>query len=235
MKERGLIEMVKIGGINLTEHKPALKMGQFLSINVDVKSNPFCQKMQENKSLICAQCYADYMERRYPRLKAAMLENYRILSSRVLDAADIEKIGNYVLKHAKGLRFNSIGELINETHCDNLNLIAMYIKNRTPNFPITLWTKRVGLSIEIDGHYIKKIYSNPFIDDPLTQVPVDFSGVFNVCSAAWFKSKRCAPNCAGHCADCMKCYAPKSTDFVIIEMLKADQNKLKRAVVKDDQ
>lgn len=222
--------MVKIGNVNLTEHKPNLKMGEFISINVDVESNNFCAAMQTTAGGICAKCYGKYMIQRYPRLKRALLENYFTLSTRLLNGNEISEIGDYVLRHAKGLRFNSIGELINENHADNFNLIAMYIKAKSPNFPITLWSKRTGLSQVIDRNYIKKIYSNPLIDNPIDRVPEGFNGVFNVCTAKWFKEKRCAPNCGGHCADCMICYYPASNGFIIIEMLKSDQNKIKRMI-----
>ncbi len=222
--------MVKIGNINLTEHKAALKMGEFISINVDVNSNPFCAAMQKVDGCICAKCYAKYMIVRYPRLAAAMRENYTTLSTRLLTNGEITEIGDYVMRRAKGLRFNSIGELINETHAGNLNLIAQYIRECAPNFPITIWSKRAGLSHEIDATYIKKIYSNPLIDAPLTTIPDGFNGVFNVCSAAYLARTNISANCGGHCADCMTCYAPHSNGFIIIEMIKQDQNKLKRQV-----
>ena len=223
-----MIQLVKIGNINLTEHKPALKMGGFLSINVSVDMNPFCQSMR-NSSTICSKCYARYMEQQYPRLKNTLEENYITLSSRVLDESEISEIAEYILKHAKGLRFDSIGELINETHCDNLNLIAMKVKSISANFPITIWTKKAALSNAIDRTYIKKIFSNALIDEPLNEVPRDFDGVFNVCSYEWFLKNKMEPNCTGHCAYCMACYDPQFTGFIIYEMLKQDQNRLKRS------
>lgn len=219
--------MVLIGNINLTEHKPKLKMGGFISINVDVISNPFCAAMR-NSDTICKFCYAYYMSTRYPRLKRALLHNYNVLSNGLLSADQIEKIGDHIVEHSIGLRFNSMGELINQTHAINLNLIAMYIKSREPSFPITIWSKRVILAGEIDNNYITKIYSNPEIDHPASYIPKGFNGIFNVCTHAYFKRTNNIPNCSGHCADCMKCYKPSNDNFVIYEMIKSDQQKIKR-------
>jgi len=230
--KRELVEMVKIGNINLTEHKLTLKMGGFLSINVDIISNPFCAGMRKTDN-ICKHCYAYYMSTRYPRLKSALMENYNTLSSRVLTVHEIEQIGDYILKRAIGLRFNSMGELINDIHCENLNLIAMYIKGKKSDFPITMWSKKISAAKLIDNNYITKIYSNPNIDAPQTIAPKGFDGVFNVCTYKWFKAIDEKPNCAGKCRECMKCYSPGDKHFVVYEMIKSDQVKIENGKLEE--
>lgn len=222
--------MVLIGNVNLTEHKPRLKMGEFISINVDVNSNPFCAAMRKTDS-ICAKCYAYYMSTRYPRLKKALVHNYTVLSMGTLSEDQIISIGNFVLEHSKGLRFNSMGELINNQHALNLTLIAQYIKAKNPSFPITVWSKRKDLVKMV--LYATRIYSNPQIDAPLTTVPEGFDGVFNVNTYEYFKANNFKPNCAGHCADCMKCYKPGTSGFVIHELIKSDQQKIKRGKLEE--
>jgi len=224
--------MVFIGNLNLTEHKAILKLGGFISINVDVVLNPFCTAMRTT-DFICRHCYAYYMGTRYPRLKQALVKNYETLSSRVLTDDEIIIIGNYVLTHVIGLRFNSLGELINSTHVRNLNLIAMYIKSREPSFPITIWTKRTELAADINRNNIVKIWSNPVINQPQSRVPDGFDGVFNVCDYDYFKQTNTLPNCGGHCANCMKCYRVNPEPFVIVELIKRDQTKIKQGKLEE--
>lgn len=215
--------MVLIGGINITEHKPALKMGGFLSINVDVKSNPFCVSMRELNT-ICKSCYAYYMETRYPRLARALEKNSSVLSEVAL--LDYSAIAEYIVNHSIGLRFNSIGEIININHVRHMNKISYHVHKLNPDFPITLWTKRKSYARYISAD-ITLIYSNPYVDSPMREVPYNFNGVFNVNTHNYFSRTHTKPNCIGKCRECMKCYTYPTGGLVINELIKRDQTAIK--------
>jgi len=217
--------MVLIEGLNLTEHKPALKMGGFISINVDVNSNAFCMAMRKADT-ICRHCYAYYMETRYPRLKAALVRNYELLSDNGF--IDYSAIAQHIVKHGVGLRFDSIGELINDNHVRHLNNIARAVHEIDPKFPISIWSKRVELARKIDKTHITVIYSNPVIDDPMARPPDGFNGVFNVNTYQHFKRENYKPNCSGKCRECKQCYTHGRNGFVINELIKGDQQKIRR-------
>ncbi len=202
--------------IKITNHKKNLKLGSFLSINVFPCK--FCFMMHEDKKSICSQCYGFYMLNRYKRLNSALRFNSDVLSKRILtsyECKDIEKKINGK-RDLSGVRFNSIGELINETHIINLQNIAYEID---PIIPITLWTKRPALLFKvIEEPLFKVIQSNPRINTCILPECCDhrITHTFNVyddeiamlADIEILKEEgKNTAICHGKCKDCMMCYS----------------------------
>jgi hypothetical protein len=222
--------------VKITVHKKGLKMQYFLSLNVLPGS--FCDKMHCNKKSICNQCYGYYMINRYGRLKKALQFNSDILSARILTQSEIENIAQYIInkKDISGLRFNSIGELINDLHMINLQNITYEIRKKDKCIPITLWTKRKDLLFSvIDKPFYNVIESNKFLNsfiDPARDKRI--SHTFNVyddkviMDKAIKKASKNGLNpivCTGLCSDCLICYGPTKKHYIIFELTKKAQQK----------
>jgi hypothetical protein len=229
--------------IKITIHKKGLKLQHFLSINV--LPGEFCNKMHCNKKSICHQCYGYYMINRYNRLKNALKFNAEILSGRVLNQSEIEKISDYILnkKDLAGLRFNSIGEIINDIHMVNLQNIAYEIRKKNKCIPITLWTKRKDLLFSvIEKPFYNVIESNKFLNsyiDPAKDNRI--SHTFNVYDNKTLMDKdikKASKNglnpviCTGLCSDCLICYGQVKKHYTVFELTKKEQQKEKKSMIK---
>jgi len=218
----------------LTTHKKGLKMEGFLSLNVSLCD--FCMKMRENKDCICSQCYAYYMSCRYKRLREMLKVNASDLSGRILDNEELNEIVKPVNSKAKviGLRFDSLGELINDIHVINLQNIAYKVESK----PVTLWTKRLNLLFSVvKNPAFKVIYSNPMINSYIDPKVKDsrVTNTFNVYSDKALMHKDMAEaeekgmkvfECKGSCKACMKCYNhDQTTKHVIFELTKKAASK----------
>jgi len=224
--------------IKLTNHKNGLKLEGFLSLNTSSMCNDFCNKMKENKSSICSQCYGRYMERRYPRTKKVWTDNFNELTRQVLSFADAYNLSEQInnKKNLSGFRIHSIGEIYNTLHMEN---IAMLVSCVDADIPVTMWTKRLTYVKNLYSRLqCNLIYSNPIIN---TYVPVntvwtencDVLHTFNVYSAPLLMKTHMAyavnyqgydvVECSGKCKDCMICYPSyksSNTRFMIFELTK---------------
>lgn len=226
--------------VKITEHKKQNKLGGFLSINV--LPGEFCESMKKRKDSICSQCYGYYMINRYPRLKKALRFNSEVLSSRILTSRECKVLEKKIngKKNLVGLRFNSIGELINDYHVINLNNIAYEID---PVIPITLWTKRPDLLFKVlDKPLFKVVHShriiNQFIfpedcDDRIQHTFNVFDNPDKMKDAMDFVElcDRTAIECHGNCKECTICYSHiDSTEqrYTIFELTKREQRKKAR-------
>jgi hypothetical protein len=214
--------------IHITEHKPGLKMTGFISINTSVLKNPFCSINRCDKKKICSVCYGKYMIDRYPRLKAKLDSNYQILS-KDLTIPEINEISGIIKNQNKRfIRIHSIGEI------SGIEMLSNYyeIIEKNPDSIFALWTKRPEIIKQI--HYkpdnLKVVYSNPLIDKPSNKIPVYCDSIFNVITYGYAMFKGIIPNCSGKCIDCLKCY--KTDNNVIIELIKADQTRIKKGSIK---
>jgi len=194
--------------INISEMTGKLKGIQ--AINTNPLSNPFCQKMNGSldNTLICSSCYSCKMLKGYRRNCVPAFErNSETLSSAAITNEDIPKIKSNIV------RIHAHGELINETHLDNIISIA----NKYPTKTFSLYTKRKDMIINksIPSNMIL-VYSNPKIDAPITEVPEKFDKVFNVCRTTNLDKINCGAN---NCNACRKCY-DKGKENIIYEMIK---------------
>jgi hypothetical protein len=233
------IEVIMV--LKLTDHKNGLKMEGFLSLNTAPSCNDFCNRMKENKSLICSRCYGVYMQNRYPHAKASWTENFSILTSTFLSSADITPIIKRINSKRKlaGMRIHSVGELFNDIHAQNIQNIIKEIK---VDIPVTIWTKRLNL---IEG--LKErlqcsiIYSNPVLNTFLSPHAYSDIPVLHTFNVYDDKIKMDADmhravnmlgidvaECRGQCNECMICY-PKygneRTPLAIFELTKRARGK----------
>lgn len=219
--------------VKLTTHKKGLKMESFLSLNVALCD--FCDSMRSNKDCICSQCYAYYMSCRYKRLREMLKVNASELSTKILDNDEIEQIVKPVNLKEKvlGLRFDSLGELINEIHVINLQNIAHKVTSK----PVTLWTKRPALLFKVvEKPAFKVIYSNPMLNSFINPDVKDsrICHTFNVYSDKnkmfedIVEAQKMGLNtqvCHGSCKNCMVCYNHDSTKKVVFELTKKAASK----------
>jgi hypothetical protein len=98
--------------IHITQHSG--KMLGINSISTNNNSNKFCKKMSKNPKTICSKCYANRLVKLRPSLENRLELNSLELSLNILHFKQIPTI------NALYFRFNSFGELINETHFRNL-------------------------------------------------------------------------------------------------------------------
>ena len=114
-------------------------------------------------------------------------------------------------------RFDSHGELLNETHF--LNLLRFCEVN--PRTTFVLMTKKHQLVIRaLKKHSLPDnlilIYSNPLKDRVTAQRPKYFHKVFNVTTTAQHTADNCT---ARKCIECLNCY-DKTKDATLIELEK---------------
>ncbi len=215
------------------------KMEGIKSISTAVALNPFCQRNQRIPGSVCAHCFSQAMMGMYPALDAKLRKNSELLSSRVLDWDELPD-----LTGEETFRFESFGDLINETHLRNYLNIAL----KNPGTRFALWTKRYKL--------VGDWFSDP---DPSHAMPPNMTLVIssmalNVPMPLGFlmKTGRFAPgqlksftvyeaatveadwkgieiNCGSRfCRGCGLCYHAENGVTEIREVLKKEQPELER-------
>ena len=243
--------MTNLLPVKLTTHKKGLKLESFISLNVSLCG--YCRVQQADKLKICSQCYGAYMMNRYSNLKKALEFNYRVLSTRILtskECKDIEKKINGK-KDLSGLRFDSIGELINDIHVQNLENIAYEID--IDKVPVTIWTKRPLLlfkvldkplfNVIVSTEYINTFKTVYQVQDELWKVyglTFDILHTFNVyddidkmnADMEWCLNHDIdTAVCHGKCKDCMICYPVRNQrrlPYAIFELSKKAQMQLSK-------
>jgi hypothetical protein len=196
------------------------KMKGINSIGTSCANNPHCINRRKRGDSVCAHCYAaTYMKMRNA-LKERLEDNANIMSKRLLEEHEIPVITDAIF------RFESFGDLYNETHFEN------YIKicNKNPNTKFALYTKNVwilrqvfnnrgvekpkNLSIVVSSPLLNKetsLYDDetPFVDH-----------VFTVYDKNYIAKNNININCgAKSCLGCQICYHT-DTEFHVSEKLK---------------
>ncbi len=190
-------------GITLTYHiqKKGMmnKMDKMISINTSLLTNKFCLNMRKNKDTICSKCYAYRIEKWYKAIHEKYKKNSLLLSSRILKKSDIPVINSPIC------RFHSIGELINDIHYQNFQLIA----NSNEKTLFTLWTKRIDIVTRNYDKRIKNIihiYSSP-LKNIISEKPKFFDKVFTVFENKFIQENNVKINCQKKCHECLLCYS----------------------------
>jgi len=185
------------------------------AINTNPLSNEFCKTMnsQENNNIICSKCYSCSMLKTYRKNCVPAFEKNSI----ILSTDEIKEIPK--IKKNNIVRINAHGELINDTHLNNL----IKIIDANPNITFSLYTKRKDLisnkfDVEKKPSNLILVYSNPIIDTPIETIEYlpYFDKVFNVCRDKYRDKINCGAN---NCNACRKCY-DKGKENIIYEMLK---------------
>lgn len=198
------------------------KLKNLDAINTNTVTNKFCKKMHNSKNdkCICKYCYSQKMLKTFRKnCQPAFQYNSNLLSKQLIDKTQIPRF-----KHEL-LRINAHGELINQTHADNIIRLALFKPDKT----ITLYTKRLNLinnAIKRQSHAVKPdnliiVYSNPLLDKPITKIPQNnmykyVDKIFNVMSTENNKI-----NCgAKNCNKCRLCYNKNNNTNIIYEMVR---------------
>ena len=195
------------------------KLAGLPAINTNTLTNEFCKIMSSTtaKESICRECYSVYMLNTYRESAVpAFQRNSDTLSQAPLEGWQIPRLNPVKTPIA---RFHGHGELINQTHLENLYTIA----RANPAVTFSLWTKRkatVWLAIRTGvtpPPNLIHIYSNPSTDKLMTEPPRGFDKVFNNIPT---DDTTTAANCTGQkCFGCRLCYS-KTTTQVIVEHVK---------------
>jgi len=180
--------------------------------NTNTKSNEFCIR-QKDTDTICGQCYSHKMLDTYRKSCIPAWQHNSDEFSDWIDWDDLPVV------NAAFVRLNGHGELINDTHYQNIIRLA----RKNPHTTFALWTKRASIVRQYQARPIHGmptnlilVFSNPRIDKVIG-VPRGFHKVFNNVSKGSTESQ----NCTGRkCMDCLACYRKDSGIDVIVEQVK---------------
>jgi hypothetical protein len=193
--------------LHITNHSSSHKLAGFQSLNTSTLTNEFCIKMMKKTdiSIICQECYAALMQKRYKNLDIAISKNGPLLSESPLPIRLIPVI------NAIAFRFHSLGELINLQHLENYATIAAH----NPLTFFTLWTKRKDIvnayfkAGNVKPDNLSFIFSSAVIGK-IEKLPMYFDKVFT----AHNKNTKETINCHSKCIDCMVCYSKNDTIYI---------------------
>ena len=188
------------------------KLIEFQAINTNTRTNEFCVKMASTgkQDWICSHCYSHKKLKAgvYPSLEPALQHNSDVLSAAPLQPEQMPKFK----KKTEYIRLSAHGDLINETHLDNL----IQIVRANPGKRFALWSKRVTMVRK----YFKQnsipdnlqlVWSNPVINKVVNTPPAPFHRVFNNVSHKGYKE-----NCTGQkCKDCLLCYTDSGVTTIV--------------------
>lgn len=181
------------------------KLEDIPSLNTSVLNNSFCSKMRNTES-VCKKCYAATMEKMYANLHIAIAKNDDILSKKDLLPQQIPTTNSLYY------RFNAFGELINEQHLHNFNLISL----NNPKTTFTLWTKRKDIiaryykTHDIPNNFLL-VFSSTVVGK-IEKLPKYFNKVFTAHSKKQAVDTNI--NCFGKCKDCLLCYTKNDITFI---------------------
>jgi hypothetical protein len=196
------------------------KMEGIDSIGTSCADNPFCIKRRENGDSICAHCYAaTYMKMR-PALKERLKGNFEILTTHILEGRELPVTNSHIF------RFESFGDLYNETQLENYNNICL----RNPFTQFGLWTKNTWILDEVFNqkriakpNNMSIVVSSPLLNKQMELDREKFwfvDHVFTVYDKKFIEANNVCINCgAKSCLGCQLCYF-KNTEFYINEKLK---------------
>ena len=191
------------------------KMTGFHTLNTSPLDNSFCEKMSKVENSICSSCYSRRALQTYascarPRWK----QNGELLSENLIKDESLPTISKRVF------RFQSHGELLNETHYINLVNIA----KKNPETIFLLPTKQKHIVEKLGKMGARNLilsYSEPMINHLVEKLPKNFDRRFSVFTKDYAKKHKIDINCAGkRCMDCLQCYKIKNNLKFVNEHLK---------------
>lgn len=180
------------------------------ALNTDTTTNPFCQRMQKNKNLICSECYSQKMLTTYRKTCVPVFRHNSDILMKPVRFENLPEI------KTKLFRFSAHGELVSEKHYITLCKIAA--NNEDSKF--ALWTKRASIVREyphLTPPNMILIYSNPAKNRPMSRPPKFFDKVFNCLDKSTTEPINCGDK---RCVDCRLCYDLSNGVTVINEVIK---------------
>lgn len=189
------------------------KMTGFQSLNVNTKTNSFCQRQQAAGVAVCERCYSQ-----------------RALTSYRSKAAARFEMNQVALRHPHPLPGNhipwinaSVFRLFSHGDVEDTNMArnVLQIVRTFPNTLFVAWSKHIAAwneAIRLDGKpdNLRLVYSHASLDTVRDTPPAGWDKVFNVTR----DTDHPRINCTGSCATCMTCYDRGNQDPFILEALK---------------
>ena len=188
----------------------------------EIESNKYCEGRINNPDYICANCYADAMNERYPDLKEKLIDNTVLYSFDILPL-ELLPLLNYAL-----FRLESFADL--RTWVQAANYFNICKKNPQVNF--ALWSKNPWLIQECIDHGYKKpknleiVYSSKkmnCVESNIFNLYPFIDKVFTVYTATYALRNNITINCGSRkCLECRVCYTKQKKHMFINEILKSD-------------
>jgi len=199
------------------------KMTGFASLSTSPLENTFCVNRAKCNGSICSHCYSMTMQKCYSALSNALVNNFRVLTSRIIPVEKMP-ILNYLM-----FRFESFGDVANEIQIINYFNIC----KKNPRVQFTIWTKNLSIFTRLFKHGFKGIKykkpknliiiaSSPFINKKLNIEKWPFvDKVFTVYDKEYATNNGIKINCGSNsCAACCACYNRLNKTKEINELLK---------------
>lgn len=184
------------------------KMDGVPSISTLATENPGCQTRSKVPGSICSKCYAIRSIKAYGKFMVPALQKNMVLTQRLLDPHELPLI------HTELFRFESHGDIWNDTHLENLCRIAM----KNPKTKFALYTKEVS---KVEKFFdrrerpdnLRTVYSSMFIDKPIKAQYRHADKVFTVYSKEAQGSVKI--NCGERgCFKCRLCYTKNKVTHI---------------------
>ena len=166
--------------------------------------NKRCKHNASIKGSICQKCYAERMMKMYKDLKKHLEENFRILTSRVLDESEYPRFNNSFV------RIEAFGDVANEIQA--INYIRMINVNPYVNFG--WWTKNCDLLKNPIAELgkpknVQIVRSSLFLNKEVKPYYDFVDKTFTVYDKKFIRENNIEINCGGRkCFECLKCYLP---------------------------
>ena len=213
--------------INISTHSG--KMLGIRSLSTYRNFNENCKRLAQNPLSICAHCYVESNLKRYERkdgnrLESALIDNHKLLTSRLLTKVEIGLLG---LFNDNYFRFEAFGDLNNDIQLENFVNIAKYYKNTqfalfTKHYDIVyryVKTKKMPSNINL-------VLSGIYLNNPFNTAIVDYikkyhknTITFVVYDEETAQETNTRINCQKQCGTCLNCYK-KGKKFDVVEKLK---------------
>lgn len=192
----------KYVGVSITTNHTG-KMSGMQSLSTSCLVNPYCEVYSKNPNMICSKCYAQTQMKLYKQMSPCYEKNAEVLCNRILKKEELP------LLNASFFRFESFGDLINETQV--INYFNICKANKHTKF--ALWTKNpFVIEKAVQEGYTKPqnlqiVLSSKFINKP-DEIKYDFiDKVFTVYDKECIEKEGVEINCgARSCLKCQECY-----------------------------
>lgn len=178
------------------------KMEGMASVSTCRDCNKRCLRNASIKGSICEKCYAERMMRQYSNLKDRTVDNYKLLTSRILDESELPRL-NFGL-----FRIESFGDIANTTQA--INYLNMIYNNPFVHFG--WWTKNCDIlkkAIDKVGKpdNVQIVRSSLYLNKPVKKGYWFVDKVFTVYTKDFIEKNNIDINCGGRkCIDCTRCY-----------------------------
>lgn len=180
------------------------KMERMVSCSTCCDCNQRCKRNASVKGSVCEKCYAERMMKQYKDLKKHMEENFRILTSRILDESELPRFNNAFV------RIESFGDVANEIQA--INYLRMIKANPFVHFG--WWTKNCDLLKNPIAELGKPqnlqiVRSSLFLNKEVKPYYDFVDRTFTVYDKEYVQKNNIEINCGGRkCIECLRCYLP---------------------------